>query len=749
MKLAVGGQPEQTLSPSQNGEELLPLRTRRDLETEWIGYSGRETAIVKDPVGLKYHRLQPVQYELLRLLESPQSLRSLQDGLHHFDPAYHFEIQDLQRMLADFHQKNLIHSERPGQGYQLYKLRHKKKRQDILNGVRSLLFLRLPGWSPTRVLDRLDGLGRVVLHPVSVGLMLMIIFSAMLLVIRESAEFQSRMPAFQQFFSWKNLPYMWGSIIIAKIVHEFGHAMMCRYYKAEPHQIGVMLLVFTPTMYCDVTDSWMLKSKWKRMAIGLAGALFEAVLAALAFYLWWWTEPGMIHFVCLNLFLLSAVTNIVFNLNPLVRFDGYYVLSDYLEIPNLKQQSDRALLSWFCNRVLGVQIPKDPLLPESGSPWLVVYALAAWCYRWVIMIGITIFLYVILKPYGLQQFSYGILLFTLGMMIYAMVRGMKKALEEIQPIKPAPQRWFALGAVAVGVVFVLALVPVPWWITCSFELQPKNVQHVHTMTEGHLAALLAEPGDQVRAGDVICRLSNPDLEDELQVATTQQDVLEQTLLAARVRRDDEALAEALDRYKSVKARIENLREQQSRLEVRAPVSGVLITAEPRPEKPADPAERLPSWHGTVFDEHNEDVWLTMGTPIANIAPSQEMEAVLLIEQRHRNDLAAGQSVTMLWSHLPGYYLSGEIDSIGERFTKTAPASLSQKAGGKMATVTDEQGQEVLLTSAYQAIVPISVKQTAGVMDSMGLRGEARVVITKRTLLGWGWRLFRQTFSFRL
>jgi putative peptide zinc metalloprotease protein len=728
--------------------DVLPVRTRPDLEVAQIGFNGRYSYVIKDPIGLKYQRLQPIQYRLLELLESPRNLPEIQEELHRFDPTWHLEIRDIQQLISDYHDKGLVMSVRPGQGHQLYKKKQKKLRGDIFSTLTNILFLRLPGWPPGNVLKQLDLLQRFLLHPLIVAGMIMVIGSALVLVAREAEIFQHKLPAFNQFFSWQNLPYLWASIIVAKIVHEFGHAMACRHFGADVHQIGVMILMLTPTLYCDVTDSWMLKNKWKRIAIGLCGPFFESVLASMALFVWWWTNPGIVHFVCLNLFIMSTVTNTIFNLNPLVKFDGYYILSDYLEIPNLKQQSDRAMTAFFCDYALGVRLPRDPYLPESDNPWLITYCMAAWLYRWLIMSGITVFMYVMLKPYGLQNFAFAILAMTLGMMIYGIYRGMKQALQQIQPEKPHPIRLALLGVFATSFLLAACLIPIPWWVTCSFEVEPHNVAYLYALVPGKLTEVMVKPEQKVQAGDILCRFENEEFMDELQKLEQEVEVLQITLTTVQLQRDDVEIAVNHDKLQTAQTRIRKLKEKIDQLTIHAPIAGIIIPPQNQPERVADPLEKLPRWHGTPFDASNVQAWFEKSTPLMSIAPDANMQAVLMIDQDDRNDIHPDQKVTLQCVHIPGIYLESKIGSIGERETDEAPMSLTQKSGGNLATVTDKQGRETLISTAYRAIVPLPNDQKLP-LELTGSRGEARVIISNRSLAGWCWRMISQTFTFRL
>lgn len=733
---------------SQGETEGLPLRMREDLEVAEIPFAGRISYVVKDPLGLKYHRLEPLQYRLLTQLQTPTSVEHLLQALNAFEPTSQLEAGDVQRMLIDLHEKGLVVSQRTGQGSQLWLAGQKEQRQEVLKSLKSFLFLRLPGWSPDPLLNLLKPLQWVLLHPVVIAFQLGVILAGLLLVGREYTEFQSRLPAFQQFFQAGNLPYLWLSIVLTKIVHELGHAMVCRQCGATPHQIGIMLLVFTPTMYCDVSDAWMLKSKWKRIAIGLGGPFFEAVLASSALFLWWWTVPGLLHFVSLNIFLVSAITTVLFNLNPLIRFDGYYVLSDYLEIPNLKQQSDLALQKAFARHVLGVELPGDPLVPESRNPWLLVYGVAAWCYRWVMVFGITMFLYSLLKPWGMANFSFLLASITLGMMVYALVRSLKNTLRQISPVQPSRLRTTAWSLLLVGTAAVLLLIPVPYWLTCSFELEPRQSHQVHAVASGALSEVLVYPGEFVEAGQPILRLINPELAEEQLELLKQQELTKTRCVVDRLRNDYESLSLAREQLESVEVQLQNVTEKLARLEIVAPSAGRLFPAESKIDEDDPDEERLRQWTGTVFQKRNLHGWIAQGTPLFTIAADSRMQAVLLINQDDMSDLAVGQNVTLQCEPWAGEYFRSKIAELSTRETQTVPRGLSEKGGGSVATVTGKDGREQMLAPGYQGIVPMAHPALAH-PRFLGATGVARIVVSHRSAASWAWRLLCQTFEFRL
>ena len=180
------------------------------------------------------------------------------------------------------------------------------------------------------------------------------------------------------------------------------HGLSCKHYGGECHEMGMMLLVFTPCLYCDVSDSWMLPNKWKRAAIGAAGMYVELILASIATYLWWWSHPGIFNQLCLDVMFVSSVSTLLFNANPLLRYDGYYILSDIIEIPNLRQKASTILGRLASKWCLGIKQPEDPFLPQRNLGLFALYAVASSIYMWIVTASIFFFVWNVFKPYRLE-----------------------------------------------------------------------------------------------------------------------------------------------------------------------------------------------------------------------------------------------------------------------------------------------------------------------------------------------------------
>jgi putative peptide zinc metalloprotease protein len=502
----------------------IPLLARDDLVAERIEFRGEETWVLKDPVGLKYHRLLAEQYCVLRSLDGERSLEALRDEVHREFPAKTFSLLEIQNVVTDLHRKNLLLTNRPGQGDVLFAQERESRQRRLMSMLQSLLYLKLPGWDPETTLSRLYPLTRFMFRPWAIVAATLFVVSCWVLLVVQFAHFRRALPEFDQFFGWPNLIYLWSTLAVAKIIHEFGHGLSCKHFGGECHEMGVMLLVFSPCLYCDVTDSWMLKNKWKRIAIAATGIHIEVIISAAAIFIWWNTTSGLLHHLCLNVFFVTTVTTVIFNANPLMRFDGYYMLSDWLEIPNLRPKADRMLRETFAWHCLGIESRPDPFLPQTGRHWFVLFAIAAGVYRWVVFFGIMLFLYTVLKPYGLQSIGISLAVVSIAGLLYSMGRNVY-GLIAAPRAEPMSYRKIVISVLAfAGLVAAALMVPLPLHVESSFLVEPLEAQHVFVVTSGRLVDVAVEPGQYVTKGTLLARLENVDKEDARRRFLVEKDV---------------------------------------------------------------------------------------------------------------------------------------------------------------------------------------------------------------------------------
>jgi putative peptide zinc metalloprotease protein len=401
------------LSQSPSDQRPLALRRRPDLVEHESCFQGQRCWVIKDPIALKYFRLLEPEYEALVAMNQPVSVRQIKQILDERFPDRAFRMDDVQQLVGQFHQQGLLISEAPQQAAPLLKRRGKERRQKWLRVLTSVMAWRFPGVDPDRFLSWLYPKIRWCFSRAFFTLVCLLCGSAALLALRNLDEVQRRLPDFYQFFGFNNLLMMGGILIFTKSLHELGHGLMCKHFGGECHEIGFMLLVLTPAMYCNTSDSWVLPNKWHRIAIGAAGMYVELILAGICAWIWWYSQPGWLNHLSLNIVFLCSVSTVIFNANPLLRYDGYYMLSDLLEIPNLSQKSQLSLINRLRTICLGMDPVPSRFLPERNQSTFALYSVLSFVYRWFVYLSIMWFLTKVFKPYGLEILGYTMIVATL------------------------------------------------------------------------------------------------------------------------------------------------------------------------------------------------------------------------------------------------------------------------------------------------------------------------------------------------
>ena len=731
-------------SQKPSSQRPIPLRARNDLTVSRIEFKGEGSYVVKDPVALKYHRLRPEQYFLLNRLDDERTLEQLRDDLRREFPTLTLRLTDVQHLVTDLHKKNLARGSRTNQADGLLNTFREERKKKFWQTLRNLLYVRLPGFDPEAILSFLYPFVRWCFRPWAVTVFLLFVLSAWTVLTIRFADFSRELPSFQQFFAWPNLLYVWMLIGGAKILHELGHGMFCKHFGGECHEIGVMLLVFSPCMYCDVSDSWLLKNKWQRMMIGAAGMWVEVVLSGFAIYTWAFAETDFVRALAVNLFFVTTVTTVIFNANPLLRFDGYYILSDFLEIPNLRQKADRLLSDTWGHWCLGIKPKPDPFLPDRGKEWFILYAVSAAFYRWFILFTITLFLYSWLKPYGLQSIGATLAVASVAGILFNLGKNVHQKVTAPRRERLSKPRMIVSSLLVAGVFAGVMAIPVPFHIEAPFLTDPAVGESVYVVEAGRLDTVEVEPGTRVEEGQVLARLDSDELPAERADLLGRIAVQEARLDAARASADEAGEVLAREQIANLRVQLAKLDERVAALTLRAPRAGIVFPPAVRPGDGSD--DRLARWSGTPLDPENLGAYLTPGTEFAVVSPDGRQRATLFVDQADRNDVYTGTPVELKLEYRPSAVYESTVAQFARRDLDEVPGAVSNKYGGPLPTVTDGRGRERLGTVVYQATVPIPAD--AGPLRP-GQRGTARFDQPDRTLGAWLWRSVRRMFHFRL
>ncbi|MGI6418633.1 MAG: HlyD family efflux transporter periplasmic adaptor subunit [Thermoguttaceae bacterium] len=713
----------------------LRLRARRDLVFfPQQGGAGRYW-VVKDPVALRYFQLRDEECTVLRLLDGRRSLGELVDRFQtKFAPA-RLEESRLDRFLGSLHALGLVVSDHPGQAEPLLARRRENRRRAWVASAANVLAIRLPGIDPEGLLRRVDPLVRWLLHPWWVVLSVFLIAVVAFLALLNAGSLAERLPEAKLFFSSANLPWLALSLAMVKILHELGHAVVCRHFGCECHEIGLMLLVFTPCLYTDVTDSWTLPDKRRRIAVSAAGIHVELILASLAAIAWWATPEGPLNAFCLDILFVCSVGTVLLNGNPLLRYDGYYILSDWLEIPNLWQRS-RAVVSGLCSSLLGGR-PRQSAWPERRRFLLAAYGLLSIAYRFFVVILILSFLYRVLRPWRLELLAHAILAATVVAML-----GVPATQAVRNRLASGGEGGWRLKAalLAAALVVLASVVPLPCRVRAPALLEEADADRVFVTVPGRLVEARAV-GSAVAEGELLAKLDSAELGREISRLESEYGAEESYLAGLEARRshDQQAAAElpaARQTLADLQRRLTARRGEAERLRLTAPRSGTVL---PAPARHGDSdRQELPSWQGRPTDAENIGCYLETGTLVCLVGDPRRLRAVVYVDEQNVQLVRPGQPVRILLEQSRRAVLEGRVAVVGDAKVDSVPPRL---AAVKAIPTVEDSGNARPLGAFYR--LEVALEPTAS-PPAIGVRGQAKIEVTAQSLAQRAVRFFSRT-----
>jgi putative peptide zinc metalloprotease protein len=715
----------------------LPLLVRRDLVIVSQPTQRGTRSTVKDPVARRYWRLSEEETFLLQSLDGAVSARELCDRFGRRFAPRRLTAERLTVFLARLHEQGLVVVHRPGQAEVIHERQRQWRRGAPLRALEQLLAWRFRGIDPDRWLARVAPRLSFIFTSWTAGLFALLLVSAIALVVTHWTRLDRELATFQGSFSAEQALLVLATVGLVKVLHELAHAIACKTFGGECHEIGVMLLVGMPSLYCDVSDAWMLSDKWRRILTSAAGILVELAIAAVAAWLWWYTHPGLVHSLALYALVVCSLNTLLLNGNPLLQYDGYYVLSDLTDTPNLRAQGRVAALGFLARIFLGKRLTADD--GQRRGTWLVAYGFTSAIYRALVVLGIAWFLHGLLEPYGAQLFSWmigGLMLIGLvSRPTQELVRFLRRpGWERDIPWRVASWRTGLLGMLC----SCLMLVPLPASVVAPVVLEPRGMRPVYVEVAGRLAWAIA-PGSRVERGDVLARLENLPLARELEQLAGERDAMRLRLTMMRRRQGDpEAAAQIPTTEKALADVEERLRQRQrdlDRLVIRAPRAGIVLP----PEKRDDEDHPVATWTGTPLDVQNLGCELRSGDVLCVIGEPQTMDAIVFVAQGDDELVHAGQSAELLVDAFPQRLVTGAVIAPATARAVEPPQELILR--GELPIEQDQHGQTRARESLFTARIEVAPQDQPLLI---GGTGRARIEVAPRSLAGRLWRNLGQT-----
>ena len=534
-------------------------------------YRGQIWYVLQDRSSGRFHRFSPIANMVIGLMDGKRTLREIWElacaRLGDDAPTQ----DEVIGMLSALHRADVLQTDIRPDMQEMHQRNVRQERMKLKQYLQNPLSLRFPLFDPDRLLNWMNPLGRWLFGPAGAVLWLGLMAWAAVVAGQHWGELAKDMS--DQLFAPENLLLIALVFPFAKMVHEFGHAMALKARGGEVHEMGVMLLVLMPIPYLDASASLAFREKRDRMLVGAAGMLSELALAALALLVWVSVEPGVVRAVAYNVMLVAGVSTLIFNANPLLRFDGYYIFSDLLEIPNLGQRANAHFAFLVKRYLLGVKRAVAGNDAPGERTWFVSFAVTSFFYRMFITISIALIV-------AQQFFVFGIVL-AIWSLYHALVLPLTKPLGYLfssldlrgRRIRTIASTGLVL-AVAAAIVF---LVPVPSWTrTEGVTVAPQDAG-VRAAADGFVSALSAKPGQLVKRGETLFTTEDPDL--VARVAILRAQVNEQLARYQAAHNEPMQMKIIGDELTHLRARLVEARKRVAALVIRSPVDGVFVISD--------------------------------------------------------------------------------------------------------------------------------------------------------------------------
>jgi putative peptide zinc metalloprotease protein len=514
-------------SPSWYRVVGMKPRLRAHAEIHRQRFRGEVWYLVQDHQTGRFHRVSPAAHLVLCMMDGRRTVHDIWvrvgEKLGEDQPTQ----EEIIRLLAQLHGADLLVGTLPPNMEELSERAETQARRNLMTRIRNPLALRFPLLDPDGFLNStLPALRPLFTTAGLVGWIILVTLGVVIGAMN-SVALSSNLD--DQLLTSHNIALLFLAYPLVKAFHELGHAYATKVFGGVVHEIGVLILIFVPVPYVDASASAAFRNKWSRAVVGAAGIMVEATLASIAVLVWVSAEPGLVRAVAFNVILIGGVSTLLFNGNPLLKFDGYYVLSDLLEIPNLAARANKHVLYLIQRHGFGIRDGiSSPVTARGEATWFVLYALAALAYRLSIMLTIAMFV-------AGKLFFVGIALAIASVaasLVWPAIQGIRFVFES--PLLQHRRRRAILmcSATTAAVLLLVLALPLPFATMAQGVVWVGEQSTVRALSDGFIADVPVPSGSFVDSGTTLIAGEDPTLVEETAVLEKQLEELQLRLEAA-------------------------------------------------------------------------------------------------------------------------------------------------------------------------------------------------------------------------
>ena len=560
---------EQLLSSHWYRLADVKLSLRSHVRVHQHRYRSTVWYILRDETTGKHHRFNEAAYNFIRCIDGQRTVNDIWETLQQ-ELADDAPTQDeVIRLLGTLHFANHLISNITPDVEELIDRRKQERKKRLLTKFGNPMSLRFPLLDPDTFLHKFMPYVAPLFSRVAGFIALILILYAALQTVRNWELLSSY--AAENALSPYNLFLMWLVYPVIKTLHELGHGFAVKRWGGEVHELGIMLLVLMPVPYVDCSAASSFRSKYQRMAVSAAGIVIELVLASIALLIWLNIQQGLVSDILFNVMLIGGVSTLLFNGNPLLKFDGYFVLSDAAEIPGLGPRAIRYFGYLLQKYIFKVQSLQSPVMASGESAWFLVYGPAAFVYKLFIMVAITLFV-------ANQYFFFGVLLACWALfmqLVMPIIKWLKFLFGSPVLMQKRERALIITTATLVLVTAFIFIVPVPHNTVTEGVVWLPEKSFVRASANGFVDSVLVKQGEQVNSGDSLIATDDPLINARLKLLKSQYRELE--IKHSTLLKDDIVQADITqDELQLMQGRIARLQEQIAELVMKSPTQGEFI-----------------------------------------------------------------------------------------------------------------------------------------------------------------------------